>query len=422
MQLTDLITAPIAKPDCDINHILAYGPPRSCEGDSWPVVLRHPRHDTLMLGRGLQSAGYDAENRSPAGAPRLRPLVGTQQLPIAVTETILECAVNEWRGRALGAGDATIGARRLLAGSCVAGAGSTDYPWNNAVPDLSWLRRCALSARDASHAMGYSYAITALLLLHDTYHTMLLDDASPPDAAARKDRLRSLCRDVMAEAVGITDQRTRPVIFTSQTSACATGGNTMPTAELEVALECPTFVMVAPVYPLPHTPSGQLDVNGCRWLGAQFGKVMHQVLNRGDIFRPTHPIFAFCQDTIITVDFAVPVPPLAWETPVTSNPGAIIPNRGFTVQDQHGDIPIESVEIQGPETIRITVRRKPEADASLAYASARTGGRGSLHDSDTDVSADRYLIGPTPAPALEGKPYPLWNWCVAFNMKISIAS
>lgn len=184
--------------------------------------------------------------------------------------------------------------------------------------------------------------------------------------------------------------------------------------------------MVAPVYPLPHTPSGHLDANGYRWLGAQFGKVMHRVLTTGQIFLPTHPVIATCQNTILAVTFAVPVPPLAWGNPFPSHPTDNVLNRGFVVQDEGGSVSIVSVEIQDDDTVHIELARPPQGQATLASASAATGGRGCLHDSDNAQSAARYHITPrltggfqTPAPTLEDGPYPLMNWCVASTIRIS---
>lgn len=441
MQLADLTATRLALPDRDINHVLAYGQSLSCGWDGWPILTRHPRHDTLMLGQSVHPARHDAETWQPIGALRLRPLIATLQnvqtgqlldntpsgqVVTAVGETVLETALNEWRGRALASGDATIGANRLLASSCGVGGRSIESLMKDAAPNLfQRLRQCALSGQNAAHAIGQTYAITALLLLQGEANNLALDGASAA-ALTYKALLRRFCDDFLAEVEEITAQGTRAVIFTYQTGgAYASDGNDIPQAQLELALESPGIVMVAPVYPLPHTRSGHLDANGYRWLGAQFGKVMHRVLNTGQIFRPTHPIIARCQDTTITVAFAVPVPPLVWGHPIPSNPDATIQNRGFTARDELGDIPIVSVEIDAPATVRIQVARKPQGRALLAYASAATGGRGCLHDSDNDMSATRYHVTPplsdgfqTPAPALEGKPYPLMNWCSAFTIKI----
>jgi hypothetical protein len=445
MMLADLIASRLAQPDRDINHILAYGQSLPCDGEGSPLLPSRPRHDTLMLGQSVHSARRQGESWEPIGAPRLRPLITTvqnvntgQRLDTvlsgqAVTvggETALETALNEWRGRALASGHAKIGVNRLLGSSCGVGGQSVESLMRDAAPNLfQQLRQCALSAQAAAHAIGQNYGITALLLLHDEANNLEKNGISG-DIATYKTLLRRFCADFYADAESVTGQGTRPLIFTYQTGgAFAIDGNEIAQAQLELTLESPGIVMVAPVYSLPHTQSGRLDANGYRWLGAQFGKVMHRVLDTGQIFRPTHPIIAKCQDTTVTVAFSVPVPPLAWGNPIPSQFHSTVQNRGFAARDELGEIPIVSVEIDGPESVRIALSRRPEGKAVLAYASATTGGRGCLHDSDREMSAARYQImhSPpdgfeTPAALLEGKPYQLVNWCAAFTIKIGCAT
>lgn len=442
MRLADLLACHPAEPDCDINHILAYGHLLSGGWGGSHNLSRSPRHDTLMLGQSVHPAKHEAENWQPIGPPRLRPLVATVQnvktgKPLDTTpggqavtdagETVLATALNEWRGRALASGHAKIGVNRLLASSCGGDGPSVESLMQDAAPNLfQQLRQCAHSAQTAAHAIGLSYGITALLLLQGEFENLEMNGTSA-DSLTYKTFLRRFCDDFFAAAEAVTAQSTRPLIFTYQTGGdLATDGNEVPQAQLELTLESPGIVIVAPSYPLPHTAGGHLDANGYRWLGAQFGKVMHRVLSEGQIFRPTHPIFARCENTTISVVFSVPVPPLAWGDPIAFHAHSAVQNRGFVARDELGEIPIVAVEIDGPETVRIEVARRPQGQAVLAYASAVTGGRGCLHDSDRETSAARYQIAPlplngsqTPAPALKGEPYLLVNWCAAFTINIA---
>ena len=434
----------LARPTFGINHILAYGQSLSCGWDGWPILSATPRHDSLMLGQSVHPRDHEAPSWFPVGPPRFHPLIATMQTlgsghPLetgqpgsgdtAVGETILETALNEWRGRALAAGDASIGLRRLLASSCGMGSRSIEELSAQADPNLfQRLRHCAETARDAAHTIGQSYGIVALVLLQGEANNLALGTASA-DAKSYASHLRDLCADFRADAHTVTSCPSPPAIFTYQTGgAYATDANPIPQAQLNAALESPAFVMVSPVYYLPHTPSGRLDANGYRWLGAQFGKVMHRVLDRGEIFRPTHPIHAWCDDARVTIAFHVPAPPLVWGHPYPGNPSANIVNRGFVVSDDLGEIPIVSVQLIGPETLQIDLERPPSGSTVVRYASAATAGRGCLHDSDPDQSFTRYTINPkartgfqTPAPELEGKPHALPNWCAAFTLKTAAA-
>lgn len=70
-------------------------------------------------------------------------------------ETVLETALNEWRGRSLDSGDATIGANRLLASSCGVGGRSLEKLMKDAKPNLfQRLRQCSLAGQRAAQAIG----------------------------------------------------------------------------------------------------------------------------------------------------------------------------------------------------------------------------------------------------------------------------
>ncbi len=51
-------------------------------------------------------------------------------------------------------------------------------------------------------------------------------------------------------------------------------------AQWEASVEIPGLFLAAPCYPVTDK-GGHLDANGYRWLGAQFGKAMHAVLDLG---------------------------------------------------------------------------------------------------------------------------------------------
>jgi hypothetical protein len=69
-------------------------------------------------------------------------------------------------------------------------------------------------------------------------------------------------------------------MFMYQTGgAYASDDQAIAQAQLDTALRMPGCYMVAPSYPVT-AKGGHLDANGYRWLGAQFGKVMHHVLTQ----------------------------------------------------------------------------------------------------------------------------------------------
>lgn len=75
----------------------------------------------------------------------------------------------------------------------------------------------------------------------------------------------------------------------------------------------------------------------------------------------------------------------------------------------------------------LVLERAPGANPVLWYADQTVhGGYGNLRDSDPTVASQVYEYregsGQYPAasiPELVGRPYPLWNWCVAFRAELA---
>ena len=427
-----------AGPVWDINHVLAYGQSLSNGWDGWPVLSDTPRTDSLMLGRSVHGTNPASSEWQPIGPPEFSPLVATVHIiqatsedptvPVfALGETVLETALHLWRGRMLKGGHGTSGHHRLLASSCGVGGQSLEaLSKGNSSGYYERLASCAAAGLRAAEASDLTYGITALLLLQGESNSWG-GPGITSDRNAFKRMIQRLREDFQADVVTRIARQTRPpIIFTYQTAAAyANESVSIGQAQLELALEDPGFVMVAPAYGLTGTPSGHLDANGYRWLGAHFGRVMHRVLDKGEIWRPLHPMHVATCATELTIAFHVPHPPLLWGHPIPGQTAFEIPDRGFTVSDADGLIPIHSVELASPVSVRIMLSRPPGSRAELRYASKRTYGIGSLCDSDPDVADCVYTFDPTKQgfqanlPDLVGRPYKLTNWCVGFAIPIA---
>jgi hypothetical protein len=441
MTSKDAIAGTPARPRFGIAHVIAYGQSLATGWEGWPALSTVPRHDCLMLGHSVRAVSDWSAHWQPVGDCGLHPLKATVQsvasgavltaeqiaaLPPtnpALGETVLEAAVNTWRGRMK-----PEDTRRLLASACGTGGRTLEQLSKGAEPELfNRLRDCARTAKQAAAAIGADYSVAALLFLQGESNNWALNGGTA-DRAAYKALLGQFYRDFVADiAVGIAGQQGLPVMFTYQTGgAYASDTQSVPQAQLELALEMPEWFLVAPVYPLLDKPSGHLDANAYRWLGSQFGKVMHRVLTLGEDFKPLHPLRAAMHGGTVLVEFHVPVPPLAWGRPYAGHTALDIPERGFTVLDACGPVPITAVELDGPTSVRITLERPPDASAELLYADRRHFGRGSLHDSDREIAEDCYEFdaasGHYPSAdiaELVGRPYPLMNWCVGFATQIT---
>ena len=425
-------------PPFGVNHVLAYGQSLSSGWEGAPALSTQPQSDALMLGGSVRPRDESAAHWQPIGSASFQPLRATAQdigsgallTPEAeaalaadatlLGETVLEAAVSTWRRRMLITAGAAASARKVLASSCGVGGRSLEALMRGAEPDLfNRLRDCMALGRTTAAATGQSYGVAALLFLQGEANSWGQGTA---DKAEYKALLRRFIADFRAEA----GADTVPVFLHQTGGPYANDMNTVSQAQLEWALEGPGCFMVAPVYPLPATPSGHLYANGYRWLGAQFGKVMHRVLTLGEGWRPLHPLAARCARREVDVTFHVPVPPLCWALPFMETGRIDIPDKGFTVLDGAGPVEIDAVVLTGPHSVRLTLTRPPQGAARLLYADRRHSGRGCLRDSDDEVANDFYTQvaarDGTAAPRIEGlvgRPYPLMNWCVAFDIPIN---
>jgi hypothetical protein len=153
---------------------------------------------------------------------------------------------------------------------------------------------------------------------------------------------------------------------------------------------------------------------------------MHRVLTLGEDWKPLHPTRVATDGRHLLVQFHVPNPPLTWGRPYDGHLAVSPADRGFTVIDADGSVPIADVAFFDALTVRISLARPLQPQALLRYADRSHGGRGMLHDSDPTRADEIYVFDPhaghypsAKLPELIGQPYPLQNWCVAFSLPIS---
>ncbi len=435
----------LAQPVAGLNHVIAYGQSLATGWEGWPALSLRPRGDSLMLGRSVRPVDENAARFVPLGGPSLHPLAATvQDIPTGALlsealvaglppgsavlgETVLEGAVHAYRTALLAARGEAASPALLLASACGVGGRTLEALSRGAQPELfNRLRDCAALAKQAAAEGGRPYQVLALLLLQGEHNAWALNGGTA-DRAGYRALLVRLYHDAMTGlAHGIAGQDAPPALFTYQTGgAYASDELGVAMAQLDAALDLPGCFMAGPVYPVTDK-GGHLDANGYRWLGAQFGKVMHRVLTLGEAWRPLHPIAATLHGPVVLARFAVPVPPLAWGRPFAGHLAVAVADRGFTVTDADGIVPVQDVALAGADLVAVTLGRPPRGTATLRYADRRHGGLGALHDSDATVAADCYVFDPLTGHAasaavaeLVGRPYPLMNWCVAFNIPVT---
>jgi hypothetical protein len=420
----------------DINHVIAYGQSLSTGWDGWPVLSTEAQLDCLMLGASLRPAEEAAPRFVPVGGRRFCPLAataqeigtgrllapGTRPTGPCLGETVVESALAFWRLRQLEEG---AGPGRLLGSACGVGGRSLAQLSTGAAPELFHrLRDCVRQAREAARAEGRSYGLAAVLLLQGETDVA---GGGTNERAAYKALLLRLIDDIRGELAGGQTPSPRVVLYQT-TGAYAHDAMGVPQAQLEAALERPGVALAAPCYPYPEA-GGHLDGNGYRWLGAQFGKVLHRVLTRGEPWQPLHPLAATLEGRTVRLRFQVPRPPLTFGWPFRGIHRCEIADRGFTVADATGSpVPLAVAALDGPASVRLELARPPgPGPLRVRYADlTRHAGRGCLHDSDptvadatfaADFAGCRYAA--EDAFALHGRAYPLVNWCVGFTLPVS---
>jgi hypothetical protein len=421
--------ADFARPKAGINPLLAYGQSLSSGWEGWPALSGDPVVGTLMLGASVRPVSESEPVWDPTGDRKFRPLIATVQdlmtgaiLPPetvaglrpgdpALGETVLEGAVSQWRKMSAAPAD-----QYLLCSSCGVGGRSLEELSKGAEPELfNRLRSCVRAARDVSFSWGMSYGVLALLFLQGENNS--LANRGTSDRTAYMVLIDRFYRDFVADiAIATGRQRVPPAMFMYQTGGnYAAPDNAIAQAQLDFAMANDNCFLAAPSYPVCDK-GGHLEPDGYRWLGAQFGKVMHRVFDLGQNWMPLHPCRALRTGREIRVSFHVPVPPLAWGKPFSGKSEVDVPDNGFSIEDVDGTVPVASVVLKGADTVVITVARDISVEATVKYAAASTWGMGGLHDSDNELALHAFVGVPTMA----GQPYPLHNWSVAFALPIEV--
>ena len=183
-------------------------------------------------------------------------------------------------------------------------------------------------------------------------------------------------------------------------------------AQLELSEEEKNIFMACPTYVFPYLGDGvHLQSHSSRWLGTYFGKALFNILTKGN-FSPLRPKSLLRTGRVITIKFDVPVPPLALDTELVTDPG----DFGFEVYSGDIKLGISSVSVSGIDQIKIVLDDSPESKVTVKYAvgetgnlaGPETGARGNLRDSD--ITENYYS-------STNGYDYSLYNWCVIFDLQ-----
>jgi hypothetical protein len=245
-----------------------------------------------------------------------------------------------------------------------------------------------------------TYGIGAIFLTHG--------ESDAGNANYTNDMVQ-LWTDYNADLKAITGQTDSIPLFTSQqhgiymymAGQAPRNVDVSTILQWRAALDHPDkIVCTGPKYQYPYAPDFlHLTPLGYELMGEKYAEVFYSHVVLGNPWQPLQPL----ADTVarsgrvITVDFHVPVAPLAWDDvlpkPHETDLTEWAAGRGFEVRMGGTRLAIESVEILDEDTVQITCAADVPAGATLGYAATSDGGAisgfsprwGQLKDSDPFV-------------------------------------
>ncbi len=246
---------------------------------------------------------------------------------------------------------------------------------------LAWqnLHNSAVAQKVAMAGEGRQSRIGAVVLIQG--------ESGPLGQVPYAQMLRGLAQSLPVSLQAAASQAHKPVLLIPQVIMPDAAGiipSGVELAQWSVAQAMPDEVaLVGPMYPFPLADAIHQNAEGRMMLGETLALVHEQVVVRQERFVPLHPAAITRDGRVLSATFNRPKGSgnLRWDEDWI----APSPNYGFTYKDAKTDIAISSIEIVGPDTVRITLDAEPSASGgALLYAQGQpraagwTSGRGQL--------------------------------------------
>ncbi|EPC9957526.1 hypothetical protein ACR3Z2_004057 [Klebsiella pneumoniae] len=452
--MRDEINTRIARPVYDYNILITDGQSLSNGNEGWAALSKDIRAtlNINMLGDSVRPKNENGSTFTPLNGAEIRPARAVVQDLIAPPdggnlmtdeavaalprgannfgETVDIGAMWMWREMQLQFRGLATDERKIVAVNCGVGGQiiehlSKGHSWgfyNRIISAVTQIKAIA-------DTEGKTCGVVGFLYLGNEYNYDSTKGGAT-DRAEYRALLRKLIDDVITDTTAITGQTEPPLTVLYQTSGSWTRDSTnmsIGEAQLDICAADANVMMASPAYAVTDK-GGHLDANGYRWLGMQFGKVLHRAIDRRQNWRPLQPLSVTLSGTFLRADFLVWSPPLQFRSCYVGSSPTMYAAKGFRVTDDAGDVPVTRADIVADTVVDITLGRETSGDVYLWYAS-QTGsnGNGNLFDSDATVAVANYEFhegtGQYPEsniPELVNRPYPLNNPCVAFRRKAII--
>ncbi|MCF7063753.1 hypothetical protein L4N02_16725 [Klebsiella variicola] len=403
------------RPRKKLNIYLTYGQSYSIGSDSERLLSTSQYFANLTLGtnpRGENTgSGASVYTFSPTGGEVLYPLIesGTES-PVSGLINTLKWLHNESMGvdndeDHLFAGAAT-GVSAVSIASLTEGANPERY---------NRLRTALSGFANAAATAGYDACVAGVIYIQGE-----ADNTSTYDVYYAA--LQNLFNQINGTIKQFFPNNKDVDFFIGQMGGyfvVDTNNQAIPRAQMDFCDAYPNAHFVGPYAMLPCPSSGyHLLSNSYRWFYSNIAKAVHKVMQGYE-----HATFRINsvrhRNNELIVGFNVPVPPLKFRDAYIKQTATMFNDKGFTVTDSTGTLRGAdlTVEIVAPTVIKITCSRSLSGDVRLTLGD-RGGhsGRHNISDSDPSVSMFKWETNPDTSaqdyiPALNGKNYPLHNWC-----------
>ncbi|HHG0862090.1 TPA: hypothetical protein ACPUHZ_005314, partial [Klebsiella pneumoniae] len=336
----DEINTRIARPVYDYNILITDGQSLSNGTEGWAALSKDIRAtlNINMLGDSVRPKNENGSTFTPLNGAEIRsaravvqdliapPDGGNLMTDEAVAalprgannfgETVDIGAMWMWREMQLQFRGLATDERKIVAVNCGVGGQiierlSKGHSWgfyNRIISAVTQIKAIA-------DAEGKTCGVVGFLYLGNEYNYDSTKGGAT-DRAEYRALLRKLIDDVITDTTAITGQTELPLTVLYQTSGSWTRDSTnmsIGEAQLDICAADANVMMASPAYAVTDK-GGHLDANGYRWLGMQFGKVLHRAIDRRQNWRPLQPLSVTLSGTFLRADFLVWSPPLQFRS------------------------------------------------------------------------------------------------------------
>ncbi|HCB0262426.1 TPA: hypothetical protein MYM44_000304, partial [Klebsiella pneumoniae] len=362
----DEINTRIARPVYDYNILITDGQSLSNGTEGWAALSKDIRAtlNINMLGDSVRPKNENGSTFTPLNGAEIRsaravvqdliapPDGGNLMTDEAVAalprgannfgETVDIGAMWMWREMQLQFRGLATDERKIVAVNCGVGGQiierlSKGHSWgfyNRIISAVTQIKAIA-------DAEGKTCGVVGFLYLGNEYNYDSTKGGAT-DRAEYRALLRKLIDDVITDTTAITGQTELPLTVLYQTSGSWTRDSTnmsIGEAQLDICAADANVMMASPAYAVTDK-GGHLDANGYRWLGMQFGKVLHRAIDRRQNWRPLQPLSVTLSGTFLRADFLVWSPPLQFRSCYVGSSPTTYAAKGFRVTDDAGDVPV----------------------------------------------------------------------------------